>query len=349
MSFINSQKIMMTEHEERKDAYKKLLSFGVDFLDDALLGITPNDLILVGAGSGLGKSQLCCNIALANVKKGKKVHYIALESEYGEIERRIKYQLFAKHFFNDSDRPRVSINYQEWRFGLFLESCEKYEGLAASEGIHLVDGLNTFYKQEKYGLNEFIENILYCANETDLVIVDHVHYFDFDDDNENRAIREIAKMARNLVQENNKPIILVSHLRKRDRNNQDLVPGMEEFHGSSDLFKIATKTITLAPGAFTNTGKFETIFRAAKNRYEGGVMRYIGSCNYLSSEGRYEEGYRIGDANQKREDGFAEMDVSLLPAWAKRARRGSVLPNIQGSVQKYRPWSKSTKNYVDVD
>ena len=60
--------------------------FGIKYLDAALHGIKPNDLILIGASSGAGKTELCTHIAKTNAKLGKRVRYIALEAEKNEIE-----------------------------------------------------------------------------------------------------------------------------------------------------------------------------------------------------------------------------------------------------------------------
>jgi hypothetical protein len=127
---------------------------------------------------------------------------------------------------------------------------------------------------------------------------------------------------------------------------------MEEFHGSSDLFKVSTKAVTMGPGSWNpESGKCETLFRVVKNRDEGVVIRSMGSCNFLSKDNSYEEGYRLGYAHQKRDTGFTEMDGALLPAWAKRARSGGILGNVsrQPPVQVHKGRPKPFKNYVDTD
>ena len=42
------------------------LSFGVKFLDAALGGILPDDLVLIGAPSGVGKTGFVTNLAAAS-------------------------------------------------------------------------------------------------------------------------------------------------------------------------------------------------------------------------------------------------------------------------------------------
>ncbi len=341
MGFLQSIEKSFEEVSQRKTLRNGLLSFGIKYLDDAMIGILKNDLILIGAGSGGGKTQTCCNIARANVEKGKKVHYIALEAEYLEIERRIKYQLFAKHFFNDPNRPQIHISFQNWMLGDFIESCAVYEAQAAQEFIAKYSTLFTFYKSDKFDVNDLITTVMECAEETDLIILDHVHYMDYDDNNENRAVKEIAKTARMLALEMGKPIILVSHVRKTDKNSTSFAPGLEEFHGSSDLYKIATKAITIGPGAIHADGKIETYIRIVKNRFEGSVTRYIGKCFYGSKDGSYKKEYQIGDAYQSRDTGFTQLDYRVYPAWGEyySSQSSSNPANAQGQTQsnvKYR-------------
>jgi archaellum biogenesis ATPase FlaH len=360
MSFFQSIANAFNEMELRKKARDGLLTFGNKFLDDAMVGIFKNDLILIGARSGAGKTQLCTNIALANVLNGKRVHYIALEAELYEIEQRIKYQLFAKEFYQQKKQASISdqkfhvnISYQNWALGDYLESHADIEGKVCSEFISLFPTLFTFYKTDSFDAATFMLKVTECANDTDLVIVDHVHYFDYEDDNENRAIKDIAKTARTLALENSKPIILVSHMRKADRNSDSVCPGLEEFHGSSDLFKIATKAITFAPGEWDKEKGQETYMRIVKNRLDGSVTRFMGLINYKNQEGRYAEKYKIGLTNQKRGDEFKTLALGSYPAWCEYADRemGSVdaLSKRTTSVYKNLTRSPSTlqRSYKD--
>ena len=310
---------------------KNLLRFGIEYLDDATAGIFQDDLVLLGGPSGVGKTQLCCNIALANLFNEKKIHYIALEASRFEIERRFKYSLVTERFFSDHGRPKISekITYPTWLLGKHEKVLAPYEDEADKFFESAFRDLFILYKTKRFGVSELIEAVLSCSSRTDLIIIDHVHYFDLDDENENRAIREIAKTVRTLALEEQKPIVLVAHLRKRDKQNEDLVADLDEFHGSSDLYKIATKVITFAPGRLTPEGTYETFFRVAKDRIDGGVTRFIGREFFSPKRGAYEQGkYQIGWAGRPRKEGFSEIDGNLLPPWAK----GSYSPRIGGGA-----------------
>lgn len=306
------------ELNRRLDAKSKLLRFGLKFLDDAMLGIRTTDLVLIGAPSGVGKTQLCCQIALANLEDGKTVHYIALEAEEDEIERRMKYQIFATAFYGLPSEMRrgTDISYDNWVNGAYVDEWKEIEDYASKTIESGYSRLFTYYKTGDFGVPQMIELIVSNAKDTDLFIIDHVHYFDFDDDNENRAIKEIAKTARTLALEEQKPIILVSHLRKRDKGNSELVAGLDEFHGSSDLAKIATKVVTLAPGSVTSSGMYETFFRTPKNRTQGSVTRYAGRVLYDSRTTLYGKTYKVGLAGLTRTGGFEELAHAHYPQWA---------------------------------
>lgn len=314
------------EYEERKNMLDRQLRFGVDYLDDSLRGILPDDLILLGASSGAGKTQLCCNIAYANLEDGKTVHYIALEASRFEIERRLKYPMVFERFISDQHRPRLSrqLNYPDWLLGKFKDQLDQYEKAAAESFEKMFTGLNLYYKQNKFGVAELIESVVVGAAKSDLIIIDHVHYFDFEDDNENRAIKNIAKTVRRLSLEEQKPIVLVAHLRKRDKFSDVLCADMEEFHGSSDLFKIATKVITVGSGRLTDSGSYETFFSTPKNRIDGGVSRFMGRELFSPRKGGYESGkYQVGWSGQTKKEGFQALDSSLVPEWGRRENRSS--------------------------
>lgn len=330
--FTRASDVWQSEISARLDAKKNVLSFGVSYLDEACVGILQNDLILIGAHSGGGKTQLCVNIAKHNAEKNKRVHYIALEAEPMEIERRIKYQLFCKHLKNQNFHPR----YPEWRLGEYSVNYAEVEASAADEFKNKYKTLFTYYKRGDFTVRDLIITVSAIADESDLIIVDHVHYFDYEDDNENRAVKEIAKTARELALENSKPIILVSHLRKKDSKNPELAPGLEEFHGSSDLYKIATKSLTIGPGEVTPRSTIQTYFRIVKERFDGSVTRFLGNIEYDFKKGAYDSRYKIGYANQKSKDGFTEIDQHSYPAWAVSAYSESSLSAMRFNVREKR-------------
>jgi hypothetical protein len=342
-----SASIVVREEKALRAGIKdKLLKFGISYLDDAFRGIFPSDVVLVGAASGLGKTQFCVNVALHNLEQEKRVHFFALEAEYAEIERRLKFSYVANYYFSDPNRPRLDrpLNFSNWLLNDCGDALVPYDTLAEDYCAGAFKNLFTFYKADKFDLRTLNSKILEIENETDLIILDHLHYFDWEDENDNRALKEIVKLVRDLALENGKPVILVAHLRKRDRGNKDLVPGMEEFQGSSDLFKIATKVITLAPGGPTPDKKFITYFRAPKNRLEGSVNRYVGQMVFDPKKGTYEPGYQIGFSNS---ESFNELDALQWPDWAVSCRN-SIPNNFLFEGNRPSPHAARPKNHAPM-
>ncbi len=310
------------EIKVREQRGENTLKFGIKFLDDATEGIFPSDLILIGARSGAGKTQMCCEILDANMKDGKKVLYVALEAGPREIESRLKYKLFMKHMrANYQTREAANdIGYTKWFLGRHLYQYPVQENLTHEE--FKVKYKNAFieYKAERYGVKELIETISGSYREVDLIIIDHIHYFDSDDENENRALKQISQTARMLALEKNKPIILIAHIRKADKKNKDLAPDMDEFHGSSDLYKIATKVITLAPGKNFKGASRETFIRVPKDRFSGGYGHFVGQVYYCPNGGGYEDSYETGWANK---DQFEALANNACPKWARKEVKGT--------------------------
>lgn len=304
------------EYEARQREQGKIMCFGVEYLDHATRGIFPDDLVLLGAPSGMGKTQLCCIIALANMNRGHKVHYIALEASRYEIERRLKYPMICERYYK-APFKKGKLSYADWLAGKFSKELEAIEVEVAFDFEAKYKNLFLFYKQERFDAQKLVEAVSYASSETDLIIVDHVHYFDWDDESDNRAIKNIAITARDLALEQGKPIILVAHLRKRDRHNDELCAGLDEFHGSSELTKVATKVITIAPGMPNADGLYETYFRVAKNRIDSQPTRYVAREWFDPKGGGYAPNrYEIGPANQSRNKPFEQLRPELMPDWA---------------------------------
>jgi len=328
--FESSSQKFFDERKHRKDLHTKMLKFGVSFIDDSLLGILPDDFVLVGAPSGVGKTQFCVNLALANVAAEKRVHFFALEASEFEIERRLKWQIIAGNFYGDPNRPRLGkpLQFDEWEVGMYEGLLDPYEDWAQEYCAKAYANLFTFYKSENFDVNKLIEYVNYVADDTDLIIIDHVHYFDWDDQNDNRAIKEIAKAARKLNRDHQKPIVLVAHLRKRDKKNEELAAGLDEFHGSSDLTKIATKVISIAGGGPSPCGGLLTYMRTAKNRHSGSSSRYLAQIVYDERKGGYGRQYKLGWANAQK---FGELAPGSMPKWVGRSgnagRRSSADPS----------------------
>lgn len=310
------------EREERLSNGKRTLPFGVSYLDAVAGGISPNDMILMGGRSGAGKTQLATLIALSNAEQGRRVHYFALEAEPREIERRIKYVLINRHI---SDWKRTDLygrmNMLDWYMGRLDKDTQGIEEIVDEEIKNRFSTLFTYYRGKDFTVENF-EKLFYAVQDkTDLVIVDHLHYFDFDDENENAAQKRIVKKIRDLALVIGKPVLLLAQLRKQVGNNVSLVPDQEEFHGSSDIFKIATKVITIAPAfdqKVRNPREMLTYMRVPKCRLEGSRIRYTAQLCYNRTLNCYEPKFSIGQLIKGGKEFQPIENLDDLPEWVDR-------------------------------
>lgn len=311
------------ERAKRLALAARAVSYHHSFLDDALRGILPHDLVLIGAETGAGKTDLALSIAKGNATAGKRSHYIALEAEPDEIERRIKYGLIVE-LATAARHPRLGeLNYPDWCFGRCEHVAAEYDAAASALIIERFGKLRTYYRADSFG-DEHIRRLFAAArfDKSELITLDHAHYIDLDaDDNEHRAFKATVKLIRDTALEVGIPVVLVAHLRKRDQRARRLVPHVEDFHGSSDLTKICTQVIQLAPAHDVTPAKWwsaPTYFAIPKDR-RGGALPFVGLCNFDTRFRSYAPGYTLGRLTDHgtKWDEVRRLDV---PRWATNHR-----------------------------
>ena len=295
------------EEAERLAERGSEISFGVKALDEALGGVRKQDVVLVSGGTGSGKTTFVVNLACNNVLRGRKITLIALESEDLEIERRIKYRFLA-HAHRDAGGGG-KIRYSDWRRGTLYEELDQKYGKLAELKMQTLANLKVVYRQDReFGADEATEVVSNEASDPgcDGIIFDHVHYVDVDKgSNENDTQHRVVKMLRNIALVKKVPIIAVVHLRKKppgSRKDRALVPEIDDIHGSSNLSKVATVALTLAPAygvcaaqeAFDGARMSATYCRIAKNRADGDLVRVTPLIYFDSMVNEYRDGYSLG-------------------------------------------------------
>ena len=320
-SFVDYALALRREQADRLVNADGLLSFGVNYLDDCLGGLPRNSLLLLGAKTGAGKTHLATQIAHHNASEGKRVHYFALEAEPNEIQRRMKYQLLAAWWYGKpwDERRGPQLNFIDWcnrRFGDQFDKQEREIDAYLQEGYK---NLKTYYrKRTDFTVGWFRKVFEGIQAETDLVIVDHLHYFDFDDDSENRALKTAMKGIRDAALLANKPVILLAHMRKKERGSKCCLPDLDDFMGSSDLTKIATDVVLIGPGQAVGKGDtWPTLVRAAKCRRDMSRSRFVGVCGFDSKQVRYNEKYYVARWFDGMENVKPLEHRDQLPYWAK--------------------------------
>lgn len=298
------------------------MSTGLKFLDHLLGGIFVHELIVVGSTTGAGKTTFVTQIAKAALLGGKKVFYFSLESFTGGVEAYLKFDSLVNAFYTQYDWSKsFEPNFQDWLFAGGKGPLEKYGPEVDEIFKKQYANLYTFYRQSRFDIYDFCEELVNVQNEADLIIVDHLHYIDGSDRDENKSLKTTVKAIRDITNIMEKPVVLVSHVRKRDRRSPLIIPDYEDLHGSSDIAKIATRVITLAPAPRSSKAPGQehiepTYFRVSKNRYDGSRCPYIGIVGFDRIKNSYQDTYFLGRLSK---DG-SEVDLikrENYPRWAK--------------------------------
>lgn len=299
-----------------------LLPYYVGFADDYLRGITKHDLVLLGADSGVGKTELAASIAASNAAEGRNVFMFALEAEPDEIERRIKYRMIAGMAHQREHPGRHGLNYPDWYLGRFVTKLRDLEREADEVIGDKFRGLHTYYRGKDFTGETIHRLCLAVQDRADLIVIDHLHYVDIDDErNENSEYKRLVKTIRDIVLSTGRPILLVVHLRKKPALNAPLVPDLERIHGSSDIAKIATTAIMLsrAPIVTPNHHHAPTFITIPKWRL-GGACRQVALCNFDLRNNSYLETYSLGyltSAEREWNEILIDGEHSA-PPWARR-------------------------------
>lgn len=288
----------------------KLCTYGIKPLDDALVCMARNELVVIGADSGIGKSEMCLTITRTNIKNGKRVALFYLEGGYFEAIQRMKWNDICDEYYKNYTQFLIDMNYKKWALNqlkdktlLEIESkvWEMYKKdynnnllfYSAKGGLDLDKFLSALLD-----LHKLIPNEAGIGLETkldiDLIIIDHLQYFSLmKAESEIFEITEILKTVKNITEHFNVPVLLVSHLRKKTRDRG--LPGQEDFYGSSNIPKISSTAITIANDTQKDNlgaGVYPTYIRVVKSRI-GVKPNYAFLVDFNLHKRMYEDSYTI--------------------------------------------------------
>jgi hypothetical protein len=324
---------MHGELEERLALGDRALSFGMSFLDDYLLALLPHDLVLLGAPTGVGKTDLALQIAARNATAGNHTHYFALEAEPRELERRRKYALLADEAKRCKLPGAAEMNYRAWHLGRCEHIVGKLNAWADRKIAEELGHLHTYYRGQNFNARDLTRWILEIHSRTTLIVVDHLHYVDAgEDDDENRALHDTVKAIRDITLRIGRPIIVVAHLRKKDERAKKLIADYNDFHGSSNITKIATQVITLERALDIEPAKWwlsPTFMAITKDRLAG-APRVVALTNFNMTTKSYAPEYTLGKAKGTRWE-----PISDPPSWAKHHRSIAPPPAQVDTAERY--------------
>lgn len=241
-----------------KDDVGESFPFPWSGLNEMLKGLRRKELITFTAGSGIGKSQVCREIAHALLKGGKKVGYVALE----ESVKRTALGLMS-----------IELNKQ-----LHL-SMEGVTEDALKQSYLATVGSGSCYLYDHFGScdsDNLISRIRYLAHGCgcEFVVLDHLSIVvsGIGDGDERRLIDNTMTKLRSLVQETGIGLILVSHL-KRPEGNKGHEDGAQvslaQLRGSAAIAQLSDSVVGLERDQQSSENRNTTTLRVLKNRFSG--------------------------------------------------------------------------------
>ena len=175
-------------------------------LQDKLHGIRYGELVTITAGSGIGKSSFCRDIATQLLQAGERVGYLALEESNRRTALGLMSSALGKPFhLGEHERSTLSEAYQE---------------TLAKWNLFLFDGFGSYDPDVIYNRIEYLAAGLDCR----IVFLDHLSILLSGlDGDERKMIDQTMTRLRSLVERTGIALFLVSHLRRAtgDKNHEE--------------------------------------------------------------------------------------------------------------------------------
>jgi twinkle protein len=234
-------------------------------LNEKTRGIRRGELVTIAAGSGVGKSQVCREIAFHLLNMGETVGYIGLE----ENVKHSALTLMGLALNKPIHISREGINDRDLRHA--------FDATVGSGRLYLYDHWGSL------ATATLLQKVRYLARScaAGYIILDHLSILvsSQEEGDERKAIDAIMTRLRSLVEETGIALILVSHLRKPsgDKGWEDGVQvTLNSLRGSAGIAQLSDICLGVERDQQGDNPNVSTI-RILKNRYTGetGVGCYV--------------------------------------------------------------------------
>lgn len=246
------------------DEIAKPLDMGVPYIWDGLngktYGLRKREIVTLSAGSGIGKSAVCAELAYdLVVNKKQKLAYIALEESAGRSAKR-----FLSIRLNKPIHLGGAVDNKEVR--------EAFDEVLAKGNVFFFDHFGSLDSENLMSKLRYLVKGRGC----DWVVLDHlsivVSGMDLDAD-ERRAIDKAMTDLRSFVEETGCGLILVSHLKRPEGKGHEegARTSLAQLRGSAAIGQLSDIVIGLERNqqAETEEERNTTMLRVLKNRFSG--------------------------------------------------------------------------------
>lgn len=226
-------------------------------LNEMTMGIRNGEIVTLCAGSGIGKSAICKEMAYHLLQGGKKMGYIALE----ESVKRTSLGIVGLHM----NQP-IYLNPHE---------VEEPKLKAAYEATI---GSGNYFTYDHFGSLEgenLLSKIRYLVTGVDcrIIFLDHLSIVvsGMEGGDERRSIDNMMTKLRSLVEELGFALILVSHLKRPDGKGHEegARTSLAQLRGSAGIAQLSDMVIGLERDQQDAATSMLTTVRVLKNRWCG--------------------------------------------------------------------------------
>ena len=265
-----------------------------------LLGLRKRELVVLTAGSGIGKSSVCRETAHWLLKMGYKVGYIALEeSNKKTLQEMVSLEL-----------NRRLIRAPKEGEGMIPEADlkEAFNSVVGGGNLYLYNHFGSLQSERLLSHMRFLVTSL----GVDFLIFDHLSILVSGDDSigdERRAIDVTMTKLRSFVEETNVGMILVSHLKRPEGKGHEegAATSLAQLRGSAAIAQLADAVIGLERNQQDALNANRTTLRILKNRYTGETGLACGLL-YDDATGRLTEETLFDDEDDTEGDDGTPRD-----------------------------------------
>jgi len=243
-------------------------------LDSLTSGLRFGELVTVTAGSGVGKSTFCGEVAQALVDQDQKVGYIALEESLQRTALRLMSVKANKPLHLNNELPPDELK-------------TAFEASLGTGQVFLRDGFGSVDPEAILSDCRFMAQ----AKDVRWIILDHLSILMSGNEShdERKLIDVTMTKLRSFVEETGVGMILISHLKRPqgDKGHEDgQQVSLGQLRGSHSIVQLSDMVIALERN-LSSGNNFANI-RVLKNRFNGQTGK-AGTIVYDSTTGRMTE------------------------------------------------------------
>lgn len=240
-------------------------------LDSITSGLRLGELVTVTAGSGVGKSTFCGEVAQYLVDQSQNVGYIALEESLQRTALRLMSVKANKPLHLNNELPTDDLK-------------QAFESSLGTGQVFLRDGFGSVDPEAILSDCRFMAQ----AKEVKWIILDHLSILMSGNEShdERKLIDVTMTKLRSFVEETGVGMILISHLKRPqgDKGHEDgQQVSLGQLRGSHSIVQLSDMVIALERNL--SSGQNNAAIRVLKNRFNGQTGK-AGMITYNSETGR---------------------------------------------------------------